>query len=214
MQDNALAARVAERLARAGAPVPPATLDALVEYLTLLARWNARINLTAFTLDPPTDGAIDRLIVEPVVAAKFVRPEDRVAVDVGSGGGSPAIPLLLARPALKMHLVESRARKASFLREATRHLKLDQAEVVNKRLEAMSELDGLARRVDTVTLRAVRLDETLGGSIRGLLRSTGRILWFTSKLEANVAPEGFAVVSEDELVPGSGGRLLVIHPAT
>jgi len=212
MKDKALADRVAERLARSGAQTLPATLDALVAYLTLLARWNARINLTAFTLDPPTDGAIDRLIVEPVVAAKFVRPEDRVAVDVGSGGGSPAIPLMLVRPGLRMHLVESRARKASFLREATRHLELSEAAVVNDRLEMMSRADGLGGKVDTVTLRAVRLDNTLGASIASLLRPTGRILWFTAKPEANRVPEGFVVEADVELVPGSGGRLLVTYP--
>jgi 16S rRNA (guanine527-N7)-methyltransferase len=211
VKDNALAARVAERLARAGTNTLPATLDALVAYLTVLARWNQRINLTAFALDPPTDGAIDRLIVEPVVAAKFVRAEDRVAVDVGSGGGSPAIPLLLTRPALKMHLVESRSRKASFLREALRHLKLDRAEVVNDRLETMASADRLARTVDVVTLRAVRLDEALAVSIKRLLRSTGQILWFTTKPEATPVPSGLSIESEDELTVGSGGRLLVIR---
>jgi hypothetical protein len=76
----------------------------------------------------------------------------------------------------------------------------------------MSPGDGLAGVVDVVTLRAVRLDSSLGGSIRALLRPAGQILWFTTKPEAVDLPSGFSVESEDELTPGSGGRLLVVRP--
>ena len=46
-------------------------------------------------------------------------------MDVGSGGGSPAIPLKLAVPRLSLTMVEAKARKSAFLREAIRHLGLE-----------------------------------------------------------------------------------------
>ena len=47
-------------------------LTALEEYVRLLARWNRKINLTALSVAEPDDEAIDRLLIEPLVAAKYL----------------------------------------------------------------------------------------------------------------------------------------------
>jgi 16S rRNA (guanine527-N7)-methyltransferase len=146
-------------------------------YLDLLARWNRRINLTSFNLDAPADAAIDRLIVEPLRAAAFVRAEDRIALDIGSGGGSPAIPLALACPWLQMTLVEVRARKAAFLREAVRALDLASARVEAVAVETLAA-SSLVNRVDVVTMRAVRADREIWMTVEALLAPGGRALWF------------------------------------
>ena len=67
--------------------------SSLVTYYELLARWNRKINLTS--LEDP-DEAIDRLLLEPVIAARHLSPAVVNVMDVGSGGGSPALPLALA----------------------------------------------------------------------------------------------------------------------
>ena len=59
------------------------------------------------------------------------------AIDIGSGGGSPAIPLTLAAPRLHMRMVESKTRKAVFLREVIRTLGLGRAEVDTSRFEEL-----------------------------------------------------------------------------
>ena len=51
-------------------------------------------------------------------------PEGASVIDIGSGGGSPAIPLKLAAPRIKLWMVESKTRKSAFLREAIRQLDL------------------------------------------------------------------------------------------
>ena len=149
-----------------------ARLDA---YLELLARWNTRINLTALPVEPLADEAVDRLVIEPLEAARHVNGTDRVAVDIGSGGGSPAIPLKLAAPHLHMVLVESKVRKAAFLREVVRTLGLGDIEVANCRFEAFESAP-----VHLVTLRAVRPDLKLIMGITSLLRTEGRLFWFIS----------------------------------
>ena len=92
----------------------------------LLAKWNAKINLTSFKLEPGGhDEAVDRLLIEPRDCGRAMcRQKRETAIDIGSGGGSPAIPLALALPRLHMRMVESKTRKAVFLREAIRELGL------------------------------------------------------------------------------------------
>ena len=169
---------ITRRGSQAGLPVDDALAAKLAAYVELLARWNRKINLTALPVDPPTDDAIDRLLIEPLVAAVWIEPQDRFAIDVGSGGGSPAIPIKIAVPAPRMILVESRLKKAAFLREAIRHLELSGIEVENCRLEELSARTDLQRCVDVVTLRAVSAEVELWGSIRKLLRPGARVFWF------------------------------------
>ena len=125
------------RARRAKVVVVPETATALEEYFGLLDRWNAKINLTALPLRPPTDETFDRLFVEPLAAARFLPDESAMWLDLGSGGGSPAIPLNVVRPRLKLTMVESKVRKAAFLREAVRVLKLGNAAVENSRIELL-----------------------------------------------------------------------------
>ena len=162
----------------AGVEAPPALIDALTTYFELLAHWNQKINLTAFDLTSPSDAAIDRLVVEPVESAPFVRHDDRVALDVGSGGGSPALPLKLAAPWLQMTLVEARTRKSAFLREAVRVLGLSDVDVQTFRFEAGAIPAHWDASVDLVTMRAVKVGIELLGAIRQVLSERGRLLVF------------------------------------
>ena len=86
------AERLRDRARAHGIPVPLPIEARLVAYFDLLTRWNAKINLTALT---DTDAAIDRLLLEPLAAAPSL-PSQLDLLDLGSGGGSPAIPLALA----------------------------------------------------------------------------------------------------------------------
>jgi 16S rRNA (guanine527-N7)-methyltransferase len=192
---------VAARLEGAGLPLAPDIVAALAGYLSVLALWNRRINLTAFALEPPTDDAIDRLIVEPLAAAHLIPTDAPLVIDIGSGGGSPALPVKIARPSCRMVLVESRERKSAFLREAVRQLHLTDVVVETARLGA----DGLAAwngAADVVTMRAVRADEELWRGIARLLRPAGgQLLWLRgiAQVGAERAPSGW-VFETRELV--------------
>jgi len=154
--------------------------ESLSAYVQVLSHWNRTVNLTALELDPPGLGAIERLIIEPLAAARFLRPGDRRCLDVGSGGGSPAIPLKLVRPDLAMVLVESRSRKAAFLREAARQLQLRDVQIEPSRAEALSSSRRFHEWADVVTIRAVRVDDRMKGVMRDVLVPGGRIFWFRS----------------------------------
>lgn len=176
-----LAARLARRAAAVGIEFPADLANALLAYLELLARWNRRINLTAFDLVAPTDEALDRLVIEPLQAAALVRPDDRRALDIGSGGGSPAVPLTLAAPWLEMTMVEVRVKKAAFLREVARTLPVA-LRVECARVEDLAASDS-AGRFDLITFRAVRADKDLWSAIEALLAPGGRVFWFSDEQE-------------------------------
>lgn len=168
-------ARLLARAAHAGVDLSADVLERLIVYAELLALWNRRINLTAFDLSAPTDEAIDRLLVEPVAAAPLVRSADRRAIDLGSGGGSPAVPFAVAVKAIEMTMVEVRAKKAAFLREVVRTLSL-QASVEVARFEDVALASGGV--FDLVTLRAVRADGNLWRAVDRLLAPRGLVFWF------------------------------------
>ena len=119
----------------------------LADYFELLGRWNERLHLVAPC--PPAEFAV-RHVLESLFALAHV-PDGSSVADVGSGGGLPIIPCLVARQDLRATLYEASAKKAVFLREAAGALGLrDAARIVNARFE---ETD--APRVEVVTCRAL-----------------------------------------------------------
>lgn len=165
---------IVQRLEAVSLQAPPDVLAGCAAYLDLLSIWNRRINLTALPLSPPAPHTIDRLIVEPLVAAPFLEAQS-VWCDLGSGGGSPALPLKLARPQTTLTMVESKERKSAFLREAIRTLQIVRASVFTGRFED-SELE----RLDAVTIRAVKLDASTVSVIGRMLRRGGLLMVFGS----------------------------------
>lgn len=206
--NQALPGRIVERAAAAGVPVPAALAEAAVSYLVLLEKWNRTINLTGFRLDPPSDAALDRLIVEPFAAAIHVRADDRRVIDVGSGGGSPAIPLKLARPELAMVLVESKARKVAFLREAVRALALRDVRLEHGRVEDLAGVGDWPEGADLITVRAVRIGTEQLDTFARLLRPSGRVFAFGETDEAGIGSGFRACVN---LRPGARSVLTILE---
>jgi 16S rRNA (guanine527-N7)-methyltransferase len=189
--------RLAKRARKANLSLDPQSSEALAAYYRLLEFWNEKVNLTAFSLKDAPDEAIDRLLVEPLVAARHLHgahghgprlgPHPRL-LDIGSGGGSPAIPLKIAIPSLHLVMVESKTRKSAFLREAIRHLNLSDASVETVRAEDLLTRPELHESQDLISVRAVRLEQKLLTSIQAFLRLGGRILLFRSSAGTDTPP--------------------------
>src|SRR6185503_6303015 len=144
--------RLSRRLKKAGITVPTALSDRLWVYFQLLAKWNAKINLTGLDLLDPTPEGIDRLLIEPLVAAPYAAGA-RSLIDIGSGGGSPALPLALALPGARLVMIEVKTRKSVFLREAARELGLENATVVTTRHEALLADPSFHEAFDLLSIR-------------------------------------------------------------
>jgi 16S rRNA (guanine527-N7)-methyltransferase len=181
-----VAARLRDRASQEGLAVSDELGARLLAFFRLLERWNRKINLTSL-LDPVE--AVDRLLLEPLAAAKHL-PQGCVLADLGSGGGSPAIPLALALAAPELLMVESRSRKAAFLREAATEVQLH-ATVEAARFEDVSQRPAYAGRFDVVSIRAVRPDAAALSSAAALLRPGGIIALFQAA-DADVLPPSIA----------------------
>ena len=190
---RALNDKIARRLRKAGAALTPTAISQLEKYLALLARWNSKINLTAFDLKEPTDEAIDRLVTEPVLAAHHIPSSVRSVIDVGSGSGSPAIPLLIATPRLNVTMVESKTRKAVFLLEALRHLEVTDSRVETARFEQLLTRPEFHEGFDALTIRAVRVEPSTLMTLQAFLKPGSDLYLFHSssrpfKIEASAFP--------------------------
>ena len=171
--------RLKRRAKAVGISIEPLLVEGLETYYQLLTKWNAKINLTAYRLVPEGDDeAIDRLIIEPVVAARYIPENARTLLDAGSGGGSPAIPLKLASPNLALRMVEVKTRKGVFLREAIRTLGLRDAEVETSRFEELLPRAELHEALDLVSIRAVRIETRTLNTLQAFLRPGGKLLLF------------------------------------
>lgn len=154
-----------------------AQVRALYQHYELMVQWNRRLNLTRVV---ELEEAVDRHYGESLVLAARVPEWVRSVVDIGSGAGFPGFPVAVARPDLKVSLVESDQRKAAFLREARDWAR--NVEVLAVRGE------GLQREFDAVISRAVKPQEVLKvackvGKWVGLLISeedSGRLGWAES----------------------------------
>lgn len=203
--------RIARRGRQVGIEIPSALLEGLEAYYRELARWNRKINLTAFELtEDGSDASVDRLLVEPVVAAKHIPGNAKSLLDIGSGGGSPAIPMKLARPDLSLTMVEVKVRKSVFLRQVSRTLALERTDVENARFEELLARPALHEGVDVVSIRAVKVDPSTLISIQAFLRTGGTLLNFTAMADPGVLPPPLRLRAVHSLIAENQSRLAVM----
>jgi 16S rRNA (guanine527-N7)-methyltransferase len=100
----------------------------------------------------------------------------RKVVDVGSGGGLPGIPLMLARPDLELTLIEADQAKAAFLVHACAMLGLEGVEIVARRAEEAGHDPRLREAFDVAVARALAPMPVLAELCLGLVRVGGRLL--------------------------------------
>lgn len=179
----------------------------LLQYVALLDKWNKTYNLTAVR-EP------ERMIGLHILDSLAVLPHlDAAAniVDVGTGGGLPGIPLAIAKPDLHVTMLDSIAKKTTFVRQAIGQLGLKNADVVTGRVEQFAP----AARFDQVISRAfAELKDFVEGAAH-LCADSGKLLAMKGVYphdEIGRLPAGFFVEAVITLeVPGvDGQRHLVV----
>lgn len=125
-QADLLAAGVAEM----GLDVSLEAQQKLLQYLSLLSKWNKVYNLTAVRdpLEMVKLHLLDSLSVLPHIQAKNL-------LDVGSGGGLPGIVLAICLPQLKVTTIDTVQKKTIFMRQVKGELSLNNLEVIHARVE-------------------------------------------------------------------------------
>ena len=155
---------------------------------------------------------------QEIAAAKRARPYAEIdaaaksLVDIGSGGGSPAIPLKVMRADLALTMVEVKTRKSVFLREVARHLGLTATTVETVRFEDLLARPSYDASLDVLSIRAVRAEPAQLAQFGRVLRAGGRQLWFLSgtQVQPFLCPP-LRVERDVPLVQSLQSRLLVVR---
>jgi 16S rRNA (guanine527-N7)-methyltransferase len=161
-------------LAALGVALDATQIERMARYLGLLVAMNELVNLTRITAPEEawTRHVLDALTLVPQLASV---PAGARVVDVGSGGGVPGIPLAIARPDLRVSLLEATHKKADFLRAVSAELGLE-VEVHAERAEKLASTT-LAGTFDVVTARAVAAIDTLLGWTAPFAKPGGTLLF-------------------------------------
>ena len=169
--------------------------------------WRARLRLTG---EDDAEEILQKHVLDSLAVCRQLGAGARL-VDVGSGAGFPGIVVACARPDVRVSLIESRRRRASFLAEVVRSVPLTGCGVHAMRAEEAAGLSELAYRADVVTARALRLDQLLQVA-PALLAPGGRVIAMQTA-NADMAGVraigerfGFAIVTMDDYVLGRGER--------
>ena len=115
-------------------------------YIDLLEKWNVAYNLTALKDERQM---VYHHLLDSLSLTPFVSDTAKTVLDVGSGGGTPGIPLAIYRPDLAVTLVDSNSKKTAFLRQAVIELGLNNVQVITERVENIKEI-----QFDTIVSRA------------------------------------------------------------
>ena len=154
--------------------LPAGWADMTGRYVDLLLAANRRVNLTR-VVEPEgiaRDHLLDALAALPFLEASAAQ---RV-IDLGSGGGVPAIPLALARPDVTWTLVDSVGKKAEALRGFVAELGLANVTVLGERLETLGRDPAHRAAHDLATARACAPLRVLAELALPLLRVGGTLL--------------------------------------
>ncbi|MBI3431703.1 MAG: 16S rRNA (guanine(527)-N(7))-methyltransferase RsmG [Hydrogenophilales bacterium] len=196
-------------IAALGLALPEGAEAKLLAYLALLDKWNRVYNLTAVR---DAERMVSHHLLDSLAAVAFFQGES--VLDVGSGGGLPGIPLAIARPEMRVTLIDSIAKKTAFLLQAKAELGLGNLNVVTGRVEDYRPAEGF----DVITSRAFSDLKEFVALTRHLLKPGG--CWLAMKglypnEEIAQLPSGVKVSADHALVvPGLDAtrHLIVLEP--
>ena len=149
------------------------TPDSLNSYFDFLMDENQRVNLVS---RETTRGSFERLVAESLLPLEWVGTGYRDLLDIGSGGGIPSIPVILALSGLKRaSLIERTLKKARALRGIVQNLGLS-AKVIDKNFDEYHP----NHPHDLITIRLVKLDARMLEKALVMLAPGGKIVYWST----------------------------------
>jgi 16S rRNA (guanine527-N7)-methyltransferase len=196
LADAAIERAIAQGAAELRCGLPEGGSAKLADYVALLAKWNAKINLTAIR-DPAqmvTHHILDCLAVAPEIA-KLTQGKPVSVADVGTGAGLPGLVLALAQPQMHVTCIDTVEKKIAFVQQAIGALGLKNTKAVASRTENLRE------QFDVVTCRAF-------ASLAEIVQLSGHLLHQDGLLLAMKGPK----VEEEAVALPAGWRFLGAIP--
>ena len=175
-----------------GLDLSPGQLDLLLDYLTLIQKWNKVYNLTA--VRDPVDMLTHHLLDSLAAVLPLRRQTGGGALkllDVGAGAGLPGVVIAICCPDIDVTCVDTVAKKAAFISQAALSLKLPNLHGLHARVESLSS------GFDVVCSRAFASLADFTNWSRAVLK--------VAEHESLGADEAVRTVGEVEEANGSGG---------
>lgn len=143
----------------------------LLKYAALLTEWNSKVNLIS---RKDEENVLSRHILHSLALAMpetmdVELPDSGNALDIGTGGGLPGIPLSIVKPGLEFKLVDSIAKKINAVSDMITKLELPNAQAFVGRVEEMRKAKKLQPNFETVVSRAVAPLDELTGWVKNLV---------------------------------------------
>ena len=139
-------------------------MDALLEYLSLMAKWNPVYNLTAIrqTDEMVSAHLLDSLAIIGLIDVWLAKKPKAKILDVGTGGGLPGVVLAIMRPQWFLTLIDPVHKKTAFLQQVKAQLQLDNLTVINGKVEDLpteAQFDLITSRAFSSLVNFVQLSE-------------------------------------------------------
>ena len=171
------------------------TQQKLVRYIQLIARWNKVFNLTAIR---DVEQMVSKHLLDSLVVQPFV--EGSLILDVGSGAGLPGIPFAITSPEKRFVLIDTNGKKTRFLTQAKIDLKLDNVEVIHKRVEEYRPTkDGHRIYFDVITARAYAAIDYFLSSTSHLQNEDTQLLVMQGKLDERFKSDQYRLLESHKL---------------
>jgi 16S rRNA (guanine527-N7)-methyltransferase len=204
----------AGRLEAIGAPLSAAPLAQLGDFLARLLAMNEQMNLTAIKDE---ESAWERHVLDALTLLPLLGdvPAGGQLVDIGSGGGIPGIVLAIARPDVRVTLVEATQKKAAFLSAVAEAMGLSNVSVRAERAEVLARGE-LRDTFDVVTARAVARLAALAPLTVPFARPGGLVLLIKGQKADEELAEARSVLAKqravhEKTVPTPTGRIVVLR---
>jgi 16S rRNA (guanine527-N7)-methyltransferase len=157
--------------------------EQLLDYLALLFKWNSVYNLTS--VRDPMQMVTHHLLDSLAAVPSFAGAEN--VLDVGAGGGLPGIVLAIARPQMKVSLIDTVHKKTAFLKQVKAELELANVTVYTAKVQELA----VEQKFDVITSRAF-------ADLSDFVNWSGQLLAEGGKF---IALKGTAPPEEQERLP-------------
>lgn len=141
--------------------------------IIFLQEYCQKVNLTAIR---DREGIIEKHLIDSVLPLTLTEVQSGAkCLDIGTGAGFPAVPMMIYRPELRFTLLDAQQKRTVYLQQLLEKLGL-QAEIIHGRAEELCRKDGYKGSYDMVTARAVGSLPLLLGYACPFLRKGGRFV--------------------------------------
>jgi 16S rRNA (guanine527-N7)-methyltransferase len=153
-------------------------------YAQILHQWNQKINLTAIT--DPVEIAVKHFLDS--LAPSDAIPRQGTLLDIGTGGGFPAVPLKILRPDQPMVLIDGVRKKINFVKQVVRELRLENIEAIQARAQELTRRHPDTGPFDIIVSRALADTDTMIQLATPLLAPQGRLVLYRGSPAAESPP--------------------------